>query len=634
MTKLPLITFVFILLAFSETLSAQQNTSNTNHYLNESQLTELSHDREWLDLLHYHQIGLFSSFESQADDPAFFFAKQGNKDPKAELYATLEALAGSDYTKDSAICRFPARLHWLQTKDLLSDKDAMQCLEFSEWFHKIDADSLTLAFPAAYLNSPSSMYGHTFIRINRKHGQNPLLDYSVNYAANADPNDNELVFSFKGLSGGYPGVFSVLPYYQKVTEYSFLEARDVWEYQLNLTTEEVAQFVRHAWEIQTTHFDYYFFDENCSYHLLTLLDVASERFNLSEKFALSAIPADTVRAIREAGLISHAEFRPSTMSLLTHMLNESANELHGKAKLLVDNDVDINTVITSHNSVEQAQILELAYQYSRYLSVRKKQDQKAQAKKAISILSARSKVAETRVFSEHPRPKYRDDEGHHSHRFEASFGQFNKNNYQQLGLRIAYHDRLDNLPGYLKGAKLEMFHAKVRHIQNKFDRDRTRLEEFKLIDIASYSPRNDFLSPISWEVSTGFKRPEAEHEELVAFLSTGWGHSYLLGNQQLYGLAFFDLYADDDIDKGHHFSTGPKLGWLSQHEYWSMNLELKQNFDISGADYATRSIEFGISRNIAKHWQLRITSQYLHHQQPASNSNHSKEASLSLMHYF
>ena len=478
------------------------------------------------------------------------------------------------------------------------------------------------------------MYGHTFIRINRKNGSNPLLDYSINYAANVDPDDNELVFSYKGLTGGYPGVFSVLPYYEKVTEYSFLEARDVWEYELNLTQSEVDQFVRHTWEVQNTHFDYYFFDENCSYHLLTILDVASDRFNLSEKFSVSAIPADTVRELKNAQLISQAHFRPSTMSLMSNMISQSSDRVVDTAKLIVETNVNIGDAMSNLSTNQQAQALELAYQYSRYLSVRKKKDQKTQAKRAISILSARSKLEDTQVFSAYPAPKYRDDEGHHSKRLEATFGQLNEQNFSQIGMRMTYHDRLDNLPGYLQGAQLEMFHAKIRHTDIESGKDTTRLEVLNLIDIASYSPRNDFVTPLSWEVSTGLKRPNAQRDELVAFLSAGWGGSYLWGAQQFYGLAYFDLNADDDIDKGHHFSAGPKLGWLSQHESWSMNIELTQNFDISGADYQARSITLGISKSLAKHWQVRLNGQYLRHAEQEENKDYSKSLSLSLMHYF
>ena len=201
-------------------------------------------------------------------------------------------------------------------------------------------------------------------------------------------------------------------------------------------------------------------------------------------------------------------------------------------------------------------------------------------------------------------------------------------------MRMTYHDRLDNLPGYLQGAQLEMFHAKIRHTEFENGKDRTRLEALTLVDIASYSPRNDFVTPLSWEVSTGLKRPYTQRDELVAFLSAGWGGSYLWGKQQFYGLAYFDLNADNDIDKGHHFSAGPKLGWLSQHESWSMNIEFTQNFDISGADYESRSIKLGVSKSLAKHWQVRLNGNYLRHAEHVNNQSYSKSLSLSLMHYF
>ena len=91
---------------------------------------------------------------------------------------------------------------------------------------------------------------------------------------------------------------------------------------------------------------------------------------------------------------------------------------------------------------------------------------------------------------------------------------------------------------------------------------------------------------------------------------------------------------DDDIDKGYHLSLGPKLGWLSQHENWNMNLEFRQNVDISGADYKARSIELGISKSLAKHWQLRLTGQYLSHADNEINQDYLKSFTLSLMHYF
>ncbi len=599
------------------------------------QLENLAENRQWLDLLHFHQIGLFSRFESQADNPRFFLSAKGKQDAKAELLALLTALEKSDYADDSAICRFPARTHWLQQQGFLPAIDIDKCQAFSAWRQKLDARSLTLAFPAAYLNSPSSMYGHTFIRINRNKGNNPLLDFSINFAANADPDDNELIFSFKGLTGGYPGIFSVLPYYEKVKEYSFLESRDVWEYDLDLTDDEIQQFIRHVWEVQQTHFDYFFIGENCSYHLLTLLDAASSRFNLARQFKIGAIPADTVRAIKEAGLITQATFRPSTMSLLTHMLKETSLDIQQTARHIVEQDVTLADTLSRFNRTEQAQLLEIAYQYSRYLSVRKKQDQKKQGQKALAILSARSKVDTNQVFSEPPRPAFRDDEGHHSSRLEATTGIKDSNHYLQLGIRAAYHDRLDNAPGYLQGAQLEMLHLRIRHTRTDSANEFSRIEHIGLVDIASYSPGNYLVQPLSWEVSTGLKRPDSAEDQLLPYLSAGWGASSLWFNQHVYALGVFELNIDKDIEHNHHFSAGPKIGWLHQQNNWAINLDFIQRLDLSGARFDHRELSLGTSLRLNNNWQLRINSRLVRAKPQRSTQAEDNHAhSMSVMYYF
>jgi len=481
------------------------------------------------------------------------------------------------------------------------------------------------------------MFGHTLIRIDRSSGKNPLLDYSVNYAANADPDDNELVFSYKGLSGGYPGVFTILPYYQKVKEYSFLESRDVWEYELKLNKEEVDQFIRHTWEIRNTYFDYYFFDENCSYHLLTILDAASPRLHFSDQFKLTAIPADTVRVISEANLIGEADFRPSTLSLMKEMLNQANKEVRNTAKSLVESSNDINKQIEKLSNIEKAQALELAYQYSRYLSVRKKKQTKALSQRSVKLLSARSKISDKNAYKPYPEPTFRDDQGHRSKRLETRFGiddtyMGDSNKYTQFGLRMSYHDLLDPIPGYLKGAKLEMFNLQMRH---NFDTDQTRIQSIHLIDIASLSPRNDFVTPTSWHVSTGLKRPKSAPKELSAFLIGGAGLSYQWGQQLFYSLLSGEVNADNDIDQGFRIASGPRIGWLTQHHNWSAGIEINYMHDVIGAEFKEHDVSFGLSYNLSKNWQFRLESEYQNYFTQENNSKHyGLLNSASLMHYF
>ena len=125
-----------------------------------------------------------------------------------------------------------------------------------------------------------------------------------------------ILYTFKGLFGGYEGYFSDGPYYEKVKEYSRLDNRDVWEYTLNLNEEETDRMLAHLWELKDINFDYYFFDENCSFRLLELIEVARPSVNLLDGFSVYAIPLDTVLVVDDADLIDTSYYRASNQSKL------------------------------------------------------------------------------------------------------------------------------------------------------------------------------------------------------------------------------------------------------------------------------------------------------------------------------
>src|SRR5439155_965886 len=95
------------------------------------------------------------------------------------------------------------------------------------------------------------------------------------------------------------GYFSTIPYYLKVQEYRDIENRDIWEYRLNFSDGQIRRMLMHAWELGNASFDYYFFKENCSYHLLSLLEVADPSLSLTDRFLFWTVPADTVRLITQ-----------------------------------------------------------------------------------------------------------------------------------------------------------------------------------------------------------------------------------------------------------------------------------------------------------------------------------------------
>lgn len=268
----------------------------------------------WIALGHYEHRAL-AGWRSYVDDENFFFAEDGARSPLAELQATLGALYADPQLGDRhPQCRFPSRTRWLKHQLRLNDLPAVNCPEYDTWFADIDPHTTVLVFPDAYLNSPSSMFGHTLLRIDPPGAENSgtaLLSYALNFGAIVEGADNGMLYAWKGLAGGYPGQFALLPYREKVSEYSSLENRDLWEYRLDLTPEETGRMIEHVWELRQVRFDYFFFDENCSYRLLELLEIARPGLKLIDQFPLTAIPADTVRAVKKAGLVEDIAYRPS-----------------------------------------------------------------------------------------------------------------------------------------------------------------------------------------------------------------------------------------------------------------------------------------------------------------------------------
>ena len=78
----------------------------------ESELSQkierLSQTSQWHRLLH------FKNGKSEIDDEKFFFAKDGKRDARAELRASIEKLiADKSDDENSTLCYYPARSHWI-----------------------------------------------------------------------------------------------------------------------------------------------------------------------------------------------------------------------------------------------------------------------------------------------------------------------------------------------------------------------------------------------------------------------------------------------------------------------------------------------------------------------------------------
>ncbi len=494
----------------------------------------LARNDDWLRLVHYKPEG--SGYRSQADDIHFFNAADGKTSPANELAATLRAFFQPGDNDNHPQCRFPARLHWLdQQLDLHRlGLPAVHCKALRQWRKTLNAEHATLVFPAAYLNSPSSMFGHTLLRLtpsdHRK--STPLAAYALNYAANANEDDGGLAYSFKGLFGGYPGIFSIVPYYEKIKQYSDIESRDIWEYDLNLNQTEIDQLMNHAWELRHINFDYYFLTENCSYHVLSLLEVARPGSRLTDDFSIKAIPSDTVRAVVNAGMADKAAYRPATTTLIRQRLALLNTQEKVWVRQLATGEAlpSAIQVEPGPDSIRQSRILELAYDYSRYRSLHR-QGSRASAARDYRLLTARSRLPGGNIWPPVQRPAHQPEQGHRTTRLAIGAGSHSGDTFLSLRFRPAYHDILDPLVGYSRGSQINFLDFRARYVPTD---NSLQLDRFTIIDILSLSPRDNFFKPISWGVDTGVERMLTNSGRATgAQLGGSSGLSYRLGKQHL-----------------------------------------------------------------------------------------------------
>ncbi|NOY62708.1 MAG: DUF4105 domain-containing protein [Gammaproteobacteria bacterium] len=550
--------FLFLLLAscIAEATSLDQEQTVFQQALQQLQQQvqqrQLWQHQEWLNLLHYDRDRSSpSGYTSAVDDARFFNAAGGATDPAAELLATLSALYRRDISGNAhAQCRFVARSHWLQ-KQLSIDAATLPevaCPDYSEWYSMVKAQQATLIFPTYHLNSPSSMFGHTLLRLDHSADAEASnwLSFAVNFGANTSAEDNSLFYAFKGLTGGYPGIFIVSPYFKKIQEYNRIEKRDIWEYPLNLTPAEVDRMVTHLWELKEVNFDYYFFDENCSYRLLELLEVARPGTELTDEFGVTAIPIDTVKAIERAGMIESRHFRPARITELAALIEMLSDREQTLMQQLAADPAIIESAAFTHLSDERrARIIDTAYRYQRYQqSGEARSDEQARnSHRLLTLLNSYSGTVQNPTVTVPSRPEL----GHHSRRVSMSLGERNNERFTEVALRMAFHSLEDNEEGFLRGAQINMANVQLRVA----DSGKFRLQQLDVIDIFSLTPRTRFFKPMSWKVYTGLERQITDGKDrLTAHVTAGWGASYSVAEDGL-----FYALATGRLEHNKGFST-------------------------------------------------------------------------------
>ncbi|VVP96224.1 hypothetical protein PS910_03362 [Pseudomonas fluorescens] len=570
-----------------------------------TRLQQLAADRYWIAIGHY-ETGKLGGWRSYVDDPRFFLAADGAHHPDQELRATLDALyAPASLGDKHAQCVYPARTRWLREQLQLTDLPQPDCQEYQSWYQDVSPDSAVLVFPAAYLNSPSSMFGHTLLRIDQaaaKRDETSLLSYAINFGAYVEGSDNSILYAWKGLMGGYPGLFAMVPYQEKLSEYRSLENRDLWEYQLNLTPEETGRMVEHVWELKQIQFDYFFFDENCSYRLLELLQVARPGLDLTSQFPLTAIPTDTVKAVKQAGLVESTRYRPSReRELLARAEPLDGAEQQQVLALSADTARLQAPEFTALPRDRQALVQDAAFRLERYRATGQERDA-ARAKRSFELLRAINRNPPPALDIERPGLP---ENGHQSRTWQLGVGTREDRAFAEYGLRMAYHDLNDNAYGFPLGAQIEILQLKLR----QYEGNDWQVQRLDLATIRSLTPRNELLQPWSWQVAGGLERVPGKHtdEVLVSHVNGGAGGTWELADGLL-GFALGTVRVEHHNDFAQFIApaAGFNGGVLWRNGLGNLSLEAKGDYFTNGE--VRRSLSLNQQWEVSRDLGVRLSA--------------------------
>lgn len=552
---------LFLNLIFSLQLSAQEPDQN--------KLNEIAYSKAWLKLVHY-QKSVWGKYTSNGDTDTFFLSKNGKTNPLAELEETYRAFSiENELLSGNPVCRFPARYTFLKKHFSLPTFDLTKCKEFEAFREKINPEKAFVVFSSYFINTPASAFGHTLLRFQRKtEGEtthSELLDYGVNYAA-VVTSDNALVYAVMGLAGGFNGLFTAIPYYYKIREYNDYESRDLYSYELNLSQDELNFMLAHLWELGQTSFDYFYLTQNCSYHVLNLIEVAKPELELMDKIPFYVIPVDTVKALyAEPGLVQKVDYRPSLRNKLYSETNNFSRSQIENIKNLAENGNDIH--LKSKSTLDQAKEYDIAIDYYDYIHAKEILFTAGIPENKRNLLLKRSELAVESpktdvVLNEKQLPHL----SHAPERILFAQGILDEKAYSSFEFRFALHDLLDSTIG--QPPNLHIDFGKIRF--NYFhESKKTKLDDLTLFQVLNLSPITKFDTPFSWRANLGAKRiyDQSCSNCLAANTELAGGLSFNVDKKERFRVFAF---IDGEINAGkfqkNHFrlGVGPLAGLYSE----------------------------------------------------------------------
>jgi hypothetical protein len=458
---------------------------------------------EWAALFHVK-----NNQQSDIADPSFYLSKE--RTLESEYIAATAALDQKD--ANITLCRYPARFRYLNKK-LNLDLSFDHCDNFMQFLNESRGESASISFASAYLESPMSLFGHTFITVHKP--DNRFFSQTISFAAEVPEKVNFFELAGKGIGGGFSGKFVAAPYFKLFEGYNMVEQRGISEYQLNLNQEEIENMLWHVYELYDISVDYKFLTNNCAFETLWLLEVARPSMHIVDHFNGVVIPYQTITTLKKIGLVSQIQTQPSSIESLFEIystLNDDEKEFFHSLQLSENKKEMIQTSILDKTSKDKMGYLINSYYdllFKRYRMGKADFDE--------------VKTIPYTPYSEliNGEPSQRGGS-----KFEIGYLRNQDKDWALLSLKPYSMNRLEDRFSVLGDATLEIMNIDLLKENNE-----ARVESLSVFNLESYTKQFDFYKPPSWKLQIGADRLLDNKLNPVMRFGIGgsWGTENILG---------------------------------------------------------------------------------------------------------
>lgn len=595
---------------------------------------KLHANETWLKLVNYEPGGNGpGGFLSAAQIGDFFLADDGQSDPESELRATLAALRAplDGEPNEHAQCRYPARYIWLKKQSALDGVDDISCPDFDAWIYGKETASLSIVFVTGYLGNPASYYGHTLLKFNSPKGEqtSDLLDVTVNYGAIIPPGTGPINYIYNGATGGFSAGFSHIEYYFHDYNYGELELRDLWEYELNLTAEEVRFIVAHAWEVLGHEYVYYFFRKNCAYRMAELVEIVDGIDIIPPRRAWT-IPQSVISRGAESDhhgkpLLGNVKRYPSRQSMFYEKfrgLNRAERDLLRNVARSADGQND-ETIMNSLPVSARQRVADALIDYYQYLMPKDEPQDSELSKKYRSLLGYRfglPPAAETPRSTPALGPADDRAPGYLSlgyvHNDALGSG-------ATIRIRPVYYDALDSSVSHVPNSELSMGEVVLEALDGRF-----LLRQASLFRVESVNGSVSGLpgdNGRSWTLGIGLIEQSPSCDNcLVARFEGDIGRSIPIGSHSAAGVYIGGAVQDNRNDNGNLFIRGSVYWNGAIGQRLRLRARYESRYHVDGK-LRFEDVMFVEARvKLSREWDTRLRVQ----------KNVTTEVSLTLGHYW